>query len=392
MLTLPLLDFLATEAGAALLAELAPADLSETQTLPLLTRLRKHYSAEQAGAALTMARLRQKASAKFGADATRLFFTADALEQASDPRIRHYRAQALNGQTALDVGCGIGSDTYAIAQRIPDTLGIDRDELRIAIAEYNAAQLGSSARFVVGDITQTSPSADFIFYDPARRDGRGERLHHVEQYQPPLSLIQRWNAPHIAVKLSPGVALDQLAPYHGTLEFISVEGDLKEAVLWQDRTSPTLTRRATLLTATQTLQFVRTHDPQVSILAPQQWLVEPDPSILRAGLVQDLAATLNGALLDETIAYFTTADDPVSAWGRAWRIRAWLPYHLKKLRALLREHHIGRVTVKKRGSPITPEELQAALKLKGAQSATLVLTRYQGAPIVIWCDDLQTPR
>lgn len=77
-------------------------------------------------------------------------------------------------------------------------------------------------------------------------------------------------------------------------------------------------------------------------------------------------------------------------WLRAWKIREWLPFNLKKLRARLRQMDVGTLTVKKRGSPITPEELIRKLKLKGTQSATVVLTRYRDQPIAIICDDILT--
>jgi hypothetical protein len=44
---------------------------------------------------------------------------------------------------------------------------------------------------------------------------------------------------------------------------------------------------------------------------------------------------------------------------------------------------VGRVTVKKRGSAVEPEQLRRALKLTGAGAATVVLTRVAGAPTAL---------
>jgi hypothetical protein len=77
----------------------------------------------------------------------------------------------------------------------------------------------------------------------------------------------------------------------------------------------------------------------------------------------------------------------MSAAARAWQLIDWMPFNLKRLRTYLREHNIGRVTIKKRGSPIAPEELTAKLNLKGDKSCTLVLTRCNGQPIVMICED-----
>jgi hypothetical protein len=68
-----------------------------------------------------------------------------------------------------------------------------------------------------------------------------------------------------------------------------------------------------------------------------------------------------------------------------------MPFNVKKLRAYLRERGVGTLTVKKRGSPLTPEQLISQVKPKGDASRTLVLTRHQGAPIVIICTDYVPP-
>jgi SAM-dependent methyltransferase len=380
-------EFFASPASQNLLHWLSEQDLSETQTLNLLTKLRRDHTAEQASTALEMARLRLKAVEKFGDDARRMLFTRSALEQASDPLIRRYRAGYFVGKQVVDAGCGIGADSLAMAQAGADVTGLDIDAVRIAIARYNADALGINVHFEVADIRHNLPDADAVFFDPARRDEQGKRIYDVERYQPPLSIINTWNNPQIAVKLSPGVDLEQLEVYDGVVEFISVKGDLKEAVLWIDTVND-LSLRATLL-----LDHAAHHWPQPeklpesSLSEPRTWLVEPDPALLRAGLVTDAAREWDAYQLDETIAYLTADSLPDTPWMRSWRVRDWMPFNLKKLRAYLRERNIGTITVKKRGSAITPEELTAGLKLKGDGSCTLVLTRLRDERVVLICDD-----
>lgn len=394
------IDFLTSEQGRSLLAELAQADLSPQNRLSLVTQLRQAHTLEQVSAAVSMAEWRAKAIDKFGEDTHKLLFTDDALQQASDPFIRQYRARKLadsdlDNIRVLDVCCGIGTDSIAFARAGMIVHGIDLNPTRIAIARHNAEALGLDIAFSVDDVTQGIPTDyDIIFYDPARRDAQGRRIYDVEGYLPPLSLIKTWSAAQIIVKLSPGVDLNQLTDYHGTVEFISVNGDLKEALL---RTPTAETYAfATHITADGIQHWLPERDnglvvhPTVSLAEPAGWLCEPDPAILRATLVEDVVHTHNGHMLDEQIAYFCTAQRPDSVWIRAWKIRAWLPFNLKKLRARLRQMDLGTLTVKKRGSPITPEDLIRKLKLKGTQSATVVLTRFQDQPIAIICDDILT--
>jgi len=390
------LDFLSSDPGARLLERLAADDLSDANTLRLLTALRREVAPSQAGAALELARLRKAGVEKFGADAPRMFFTREALEQASHLLVRRYRAKRDPGEPirrVLDVCCAIGSDSLAFAAAGDAVMGIDIDPMRVEMARLNAAALGLPAQFEVMDARDPLPleGVDFLFYDPARRDASGKRIHHVEQYQPPLSLVQGWDVPRVAVKLSPGVDLAQLAPYGGGVEFISANGDLKEAALWLgDGLRPG--HHATLLTDDEELHWWGGDGVTVPVAEPRGWLVEPDPALLRAGLVGQVAARFGGAQLDETIAYFTTDDAPRSAWLRAWRVLDWMPFNVKTLRAYLRERNVGTVTVKKRGSPLTPETLIPLLKLKGEESRTLVLTRLRGKPIVMVCEDIPAER
>ncbi|HUN06643.1 MAG TPA: class I SAM-dependent methyltransferase [Aggregatilineales bacterium] len=387
------LGFLTSPAGKALLEQLATEDLRESNHLRLLTQMRRDYGAEDSRSALELAILRQKAVSKFGADAARMFFTRDALEQASDPAARGYRAERLFNclgakSKIIDAGCSIGADALAMAAVGLKVVGLDLDPLRIAMAQLNASALGVNATFAEADVRLSLPPAEAVFFDPARRASTGKRLHHIEDYQPPLSLIHEWEHALVVVKLSPGVDLDQLVDYAGEVEFISVEGDLKEAILWRGEGLTGL--RATRIDATGVHHFYNPTREALSpaeISTPRGWLLEPDPAILRAGLVGGLAADLNGWQLDATIAYITTEERPVSSWVRAWRIREWLPFNMKKLKAYLREHSFGQVTIKKRGFPMTPEEVLAALKPRGENACTLVMTRWAGQPIVIVCDD-----
>jgi hypothetical protein len=383
------LEFLTSPSGQFWLDWLAAQDTSDPHTLSLLTHLRRDLPPEFAAAALETARLRRRAAEKFGPDAARLFFTRDALEQASHPTVRAYRAARIGPAAVIDAGCGIGADSLALSAAGADVLGLDIDPLRVAIAHLNAAALGLSARFEVADIRDGLPPAEVVFFDPARRDAEGRRIHHVEHTQPPLSIIHGWPHPRIIVKLSPGLDRTQLGPYPGLIEFISVDGDLKECLLWHGESPGIL--RATLLTGSRALHLDGAADasdqPDVPLDSPRAYLVEPDAAAIRAGQVQRLAADLDGALLDPTIAYFTTAHPMPTPWARFWPILDWLPFNLRKLRALLRQHGVGQVTVKKRGSPLTPETLIPQLKLSGSVSRTLVLTRLRSQPIVLLCSE-----
>jgi hypothetical protein len=179
------------------------------------------------------------------------------------------------------------------------------------------------------------------------------------------------------------VQLAELTPFDAEVEFISLKGELKEAVLWFGPLR-SATRRATILPGTYTMADGGGFG-SLPLSEPQGYLYEPDPAVIRAGLVADLGATLNAAQLDPDIAYLTGDDLVATPFARVWKIEDWFPFGVKPLRSYLRERGVGRVVVKKRGSPIQPEELLRKLKLSGEVERIVFLTHLQGRPVVVVC-------
>ncbi|MDH3943586.1 MAG: methyltransferase domain-containing protein [Anaerolineae bacterium] len=373
-----------TPQGEAALDAAAQLEPREVDFLAHFQTLSKRYPPETARAALETAILRREADVKFP-QANKMFFTREALEQASSWDVSTYRARRFNDfARILDLGCSIGGDTLALAGIAP-TAGIDIDPLRLAMARANAHALDLPADFVQADLHQVPLArAPAAFFDPARRTDH-RRIHRVEDYQPPLSIIRSWltRIPALGVKLSPGVDLDEISGYNAEIEFISWKGSLKEAVLWLGRLKGA-DRRATLLPGAHTLVAAGL-SPTLPLSEPRAYLYEPDPAILRAGLVTDLGAQFNAAQLDPEIAYLTADERVETPFARVWEVEDWMPFQLKRLRAYLRERGVGRLTVKKRGSPLVPEELIQSLRLKGEEEKVLFLTQMAGKPIVIVC-------
>ncbi len=360
----------------------------EDDFLRYQSALSRSYSPELARAALEIAILRREAEEKFPF-AEKMYFSRQALEQASSYSISTYRAQRYAAFTRLvDLGCSIGGDTIALA-RITSTLGVDQDLLRLEMALANLAALGLKDRaiFVHSNLATGLPlRSDLslaLFFDPSRRT-QGRRAFSVSQYQPPLALINDWlqRFPALGVKISPGVKLDELEPYDAEVEFISIHGELKEAVLWFGPLN-TAHRRATLLPGPHTLERQEAPLEQLPLGEPRAYLYEPDPAILRAGLVGVLGQMLGAAQLDPDIAYLTADHRLTTPFARSWQVEAWLPFQLKRLRQTLRQRGVGKVIVKKRGSPLQPEELVHQLRLEGDQQRVIFLTHLRGRPIVI---------
>ncbi|OIJ67463.1 class I SAM-dependent methyltransferase [Streptomyces mangrovisoli] len=375
---------LLTPAGRALLDEVRGTE--PAAELSVATRLRRTHPADLVSAALGQARLRQRAEAKFGAaDAQRMFFTANGVEQATRTAVAEYRAgrfKALGVTSVADLCCGIGGDAIALARAGIRVLAVDRDPLTAAVARANADALGLADLIEVreADVTEVDTAGwDAVFVDPARRGGRG-RIFDPEAYSPPLSWAvgTALKAPRAALKIAPGIP-HEAVPAQAEAEWISDGGDVKEAVLWFGTDPGAI--RATLLPGPRSLLSRALPDPEVRPVG--RWLYEPDGAVIRAHLVAEVAESLDGGLLDATIAYITADDLRPTPYATAYEITDRLPFNLKKLKALLRERQVGNLTVKKRGSAVEPEEIRRKVKPQGPNAATVFLTRVAGAPTML---------
>ncbi|WP_409236881.1 THUMP-like domain-containing protein [Streptomyces sp. PA5.6] len=386
----PLAAFAAlrTDEGRALLDEVR--DVAPAEELAAATRLRRTHPAPLVSAALAQARLRTRAAAKFGAeDAARMFFTPNGVEQSTRASVAAHRAEsfkALGVRSLADLCCGIGGDAIALARAGISVLAVDRDPLTCAVTRANADALGLADLIEVreADVTDVDTSAyDAVFVDPARRGGRG-RIFDPEAYSPPLSwaIGAALAAPLAALKIAPGIPHEAI-PAEAAAEWISDGGDVKEAVLWFGTDTPA-SHRATLLPGGASLWSpLATMLPDPEVRPVGRYLYEPDGAVIRAHLVAEVAARVDGGLVDETIAYVTSDALHATPYATAYEITDRIPFNVKKLKALLRERGVGILTVKKRGSAVEPEELRRKVKPQGRNAATVFLTRVAGAPTML---------
>jgi hypothetical protein len=387
---------LLTEQGWALLESLPPYDEAEAMALGERLRAAGHPPALVA-AALTQSRLRTAARAKFGPFATGMLFTPTGLEQATRLQVaaRHAQRFASAGvERVADLGCGIGSDSMALATFEREVLAVERDELTAAVATMNLRHWPEAAVRCEDATTTDLTGFGGAFVDPARRTASGKRLLDPREGAPPLSFVLdlAGRLPAVGLKTAPGIP-HHLVPEGAEAQWISVAGDLVEAGLWFGLLARDGVRRAALVlpadaeepapdgVAAAEVTDAGMPDPEVGPVG--QVLYEPDAAVIRAGLVGQVAVAVGGRLLDRTIAYVTGDRLVRTPLATAYAVEDVFPFQLKSLRTWLRDRGVGRLTIKKRGTAVEPEQLRRQLRLDGDAEATIVLTRVAGRQSVL---------
>jgi len=362
--------------------------IDPNQHLSSISFLRKHVDAAHAAALFELAWVRQRAISKF-ADGHQLWFTREALEQASHERVSLARIMHVAPATHIaDICCGCGGDALTLATVAP-TLAIDADATRIALAEANLAQRNIHATCVVADATtyEIPDTVDVVFFDPGRRQ-HGKRIFDADDYMPPLDLANRWRrlGRRVIIKCAPGIDYTQLPfalPY--AIDCVSLNGDMRETLIVLDALY-SWQRQATVINADGIHRLTNHPDiTSVPVTLPQAYIYEPASAVIRAGLVTHLADHLNLQMIDPHIAYLTGAIVVDTPFARCWQVIDTLPFNERHLRQRLRQLNGGAITVKKRGSPVDTDALAKRLSQPGGIPYVVILTRVSGQHTALIC-------
>ncbi|HKW45125.1 MAG TPA: class I SAM-dependent methyltransferase [Candidatus Eremiobacteraceae bacterium] len=380
---------LSGDKGSALLAGLTLYKEERVTDAVAYARSRAEPDVAAAALATAFARRRASAAGKFSR-AGDMLFTRAGYEQASSEAVARHRATRFaNFQNVADLCCGIGSDTIALANAAESVMSVDLDADALACTHANADALGVGARVTTtqADVLEIDVSRyDAVFADPSRRPG-GVRVRRADRYAPPIeSLLSRAaeiRGRRLAVKTAPGLNFDDQswsARLHSApleIEVVSERGTCKEAVLWCGELARCDgARRATVID--ETGAHILDGDPaaQVEQRPLGNHIGEPDPAVIRAGLIAAACAGTDAGPVDARVGYVTADTPPPSPFVRWYPLIDAMPFNVKRVRAVLRSRGIGGLTVKTRAFPLKPEEIISLLKPAGDGRATLICVTF----------------
>ncbi len=384
--------------GQALLGEVAVD--SKLDVVKTVTRLRAAgHDAGLVATVLTQAKLRARAAAKFGEFASQMFFTEDGLEQSSRLQVSALHAGRFRDagiKQVADLGCGVASESIALAALGIEVVAVELDEVTAACASYNLAPF-ENAKVLNQDVTKINlDEFEAQFFDPARRELGTGREKATRKFDPAAFspnfnwvLEQAVKRP-TGIKLGPGHPHDAI-PEGVEAQWVSVGGDLVELSLWFGKLArPGISRSALLVKDDQRFELNSpdTDQPSAEVRELGAYIYEPDNAVVRSHLISVLARDLNLGIISPEIAYLTGDSELSSPWLRGFRVLETLTFDRKKLKARLHELHVGVLEIKKRGSDVVPEVLRKELQLKGERAATLIITRVGDSHRALICEAL----
>jgi hypothetical protein len=338
-----------------------------------IERVSAETSPEAASWAFTQWRLRRKASAKF-TQASEMLFGAEALEQSTHEMIAYYHAYRFPKDVLVaDLTTGIGGDLLALSRRGP-VIGCETDKERAVFARHNLRVNGLEGQIVEEDglsyLTTPANNVTYAYADPSRRV-LGRRILDIEQFEPnPHKLAQAMaNIELGGIKLSPMLSDSDLASVGDSLEFVSFDGECREALIWAGRQA----KPGRWAVRVESGNRLEASDMPYSVGEPQRYLFEADPAAIRAHCIGSLCKRHDLYPLGDSNGYLTSDQKNDSEWLKPYRVVSTCPADEKITRATLGQLGYHVAVVKTRTSGVDPELLQKKLRTQGRKPITLIV-------------------
>lgn len=299
-----------------------------------------------------------------------------SMEQCSSEETARYKASLIEGESIADLTGGFGIDCSYMAEKMKKGIYIERNSELCDIAAHNFALLGLPHIEIRNgnseDILPTLPHCDWIFIDPARRDGAGRKVVALSDCEPDVSalcdtLLERAN--NVMIKCSP--MLDITAACRSLrnvkdVHVVAVNNECKELLLILSQQEYETKIECVNLTGAgkQHFSYIQKEESASSVPIAKRlgsYLYEPNAAIQKAGASGTLANHYNIEKLHPNSQLYTSDNLVEEFPGRKFRIEAAGSFSKNDIKVLLNDTRQANITV--RNFPETADALRRRLKV-----------------------------
>ena len=320
-----------------------------------------------------------------------------SMEQCSSEKTAKYKAGLIKGNSFADLTGGFGIDFSYIARSFNEAYYIERNERLCDIATANFSLLGlKQAKVMNGnseELLDSLPHLDWIYVDPARRDGDGRKVVALSDCEPNIAELDLLSKAGMAmVKCSPMLDITLACRQLGcvsSVHIVSVNNECKELILILG--SNDFTGLATHCVniqkdGIQEFSFTQ-NDEEIAATSycseVGKYLYEPNASIQKAGCPNSLSARCHVDKLHPNSHLYTSGTLAHNFPGRIFEVIEVMGFSkadIKKIQALQKAN----ITV--RNFPESVQLLRKRLKLAdGGDNYIFATTLNDGSKALIVC-------
>ena len=312
-----------------------------------------------------------------------------AFEQSSSEECAS--AKRIEGESLLDLTCGLGMDAAALAGRFRRVVALERDQVLASVTRENMRRMGIENVEVVNAsaeeyLAQCEEHFDWIYVDPDRRTDKGERVFKLEDCSPNVLALMphiKRVGEHLAIKNSPLFDVEEafrLFP-DGSVEVVSLHDECKEVMIYLGGGEPTLSATAV---GRGRVEFRRAE--LTSVAAPEEfakdeyrYLVIPDVSLQKARIVANALQGIADVWSNNSFGF--ARELPEGVLGRVERIERIEIFDIKSLKRELKGKGVDIVL---RDFPMGVDELRKRTASRSGNEKRIALTRIAGKSYTIY--------
>jgi hypothetical protein len=308
-----------------------------------------------------------------------------AYEQATARDISEYKAKLWqDGAKIMDLCCGMGGDSFWLPNGIVAS-GIDISPERVLMFNENMERLGLSHRAILQNALEVS-GRDFFCIDPARREELNPSFESI------LELSKKFCGG--MVKLPPAFPENEI-PKENSLIYLGNESDCRECLMLSGIFEKE-TVRAVAICENKILEWQckknELQNISLEVKKLGNFILEPVPVLVRSHLFLSEAKKCGFWQIDSTLAYVSCENLPPKYNGfTAYKVIEQSSLSTNNVKAMLKKHRIGKITLKKRGVEVVPETEIRRLAPKGEKEGILFYTRILGEKRAILAEPYHFP-
>ena len=322
-----------------------------------------------------------------------------SMEQCSSQATALYKAALISGESIADLTGGFGIDCSYLARNFKKAFYVERNPLLCDIARNNFPLLALKHIEIVNgeceDIISTLPSLDWIFIDPARRDGDGRKVVALSDCTPSVAELEEillQKSKKVMIKCSP--MLDIAAARRelkniSEIHVVALNNECKELlfILSSEKAEPRTHCVNITSKGEETFSFTEQEEQTASIVLTDkvgEYLYEPHAAIQKAGCHRTLAQVTQTKKLHPNSHLYTADKETPDFPGRKFRVVKVLGFtknDIKELSAL------GKANITIRNFPESVQQLRKRLKLaEGGEKYIFATTLANESKVLAVCE------
>ena len=322
-----------------------------------------------------------------------------SMEQCSSEATALYKAAIANGDSLADLTGGFGIDCSYMARGFKRATYIERNALLCSIAKENFTLLGLHHIDIMNgnseDILPGLPALDWIFIDPARRDGDGRKVVALSDCEPDVTALEGTlldRAQRVMVKCSPMLditAATRQLRHIQEIHIVAVNNECKELLFILGKSNGDETpiictniRKE----GVQSFSFTAHEEAEAPITYSDtvgRYLYEPNVAIQKSGCARTLSQRMHASKLHPNSQLYTSDSLIEDFPGRIFIVEKVCGFSKSEIKEI---QSLGKANITVRNFPESVQLLRKKLKLaEGGDSYIFATTLANGSKALIVC-------